>query len=94
MPPLPSTIRQVLVPFGADFRFRNASFQFANFDALRAAIAKGASRYRTRWNANVTISYSTFSEYVAAVQRSGAAFPTMHGSPFMPFYMVRRAHAA
>ncbi|SPQ93940.1 Alpha-mannosidase [Plasmodiophora brassicae] len=68
----------LLVPFGDDFKFRNANLQFRNMDQLIDYINDNPERYQMR------LQYSTLSDYFGAVAASNAKFATVQGD-FFPY---------
>jgi alpha-mannosidase II len=77
--------RHLLVPFGDDFKFKNAERQFANMDRLMEAINKDTSNTY----GGMKVQYSTLSDYFAAVskessQGQGVSFPVLTGD-FFPY---------
>lgn len=72
----------LLVPFGDDFKFKNAANQFQNMDALVRHINSNSNRF------GATIKYSTLSEYFAEVRSwastSDTKFPLFMGD-FFPY---------
>eukprot|EP00300_Choanocystis_sp_HF-7_P016033 c19276_g1_i4.p1 GENE.c19276_g1_i4~~c19276_g1_i4.p1 ORF type:complete len:969 (+),score=194.56 c19276_g1_i4:14-2920(+) len=73
----------LLVPFGTDFEFQNASIQFNNMSLVMAYINAHPNAYAPL--KNVTIRYSTLAEYFAALRRTKTEFPTGQGSNFLPY---------
>ena len=71
--------RHLLVPFGDDFKFKNAERQFSNMDRLMEVINSNPSQY------GMKIQYSTLSDYFAAVAASGVKFPLVAGGDFFPY---------
>jgi len=80
----------VLIPFGQDFRFLNASFQFENMDKIVSYINSNPDRYRELHGREISIRYSTMHDYFSAIARPirerGLTFPVVEGSPFMPYW--------
>eukprot|EP00731_Ephydatia_muelleri_P009267 Em0004g1605a len=68
----------VLVPFGNDFAFQNATEDFASMDEIVDAINSNSTAY------GLTIRYSTLSEYMDAVLSAGVTFPS-RGGDFLPY---------
>ena len=68
----------VLIPFGNDFAFQNATSDFASMDAIVDAINNNSAAY------GLTVRYSTLSEYMDAVLSSGVKFPSRDGD-FLPY---------
>ncbi|KAL5497387.1 hypothetical protein EMCRGX_G013852 [Ephydatia muelleri] len=68
----------VLVPFGNDFAFQNATKDFASMDEIVDAINSNSTAY------GLTIRYSTLSEYMDAVLSAGVTFPS-RGGDFLPY---------
>jgi len=69
----------LLVPFGDDFKFKNAQRQFSNMDQLINYINQNRGRY------GVKIQYSTLSDYFQALQNDqNAKFPVYQGD-FFPY---------
>ena len=73
---------QLLLPFGGDFNFKVAGSQFAIMDAVMKYINANSSTY------NLTMRYSTLSEYFNAVKSSGTTFDTRTNDffPYVPCY--------
>lgn len=71
--------RHLLVPFGDDFKFKNAERQFSNMDRLMDVINSNPAQY------GMKIQYSTLSDYFAAVAASGVKFPLVAGGDFFPY---------
>ena len=67
---------EVLVPFGGDFRFRDAEAQFSNMDKIINFINSNPTRY-----SNASIRYTTFSEYFARLKNLKVAFPVLSAVP-------------
>ena len=55
--------KSVLVPFGQDFRFQNASLQFDNMDAIVSFVNRNKKRYIEKYGRDVSIRYSTLADY-------------------------------
>ena len=71
--------RHLLVPFGDDFKFKNAGYQFGQMDQLIQQINSKPQEYGCR------IQYSTAHEYFQHVrQEQGAEFP-VYGADFFPY---------
>ena len=68
----------VLVPFGNDFAFQNATEDFASMDEIVDAVNSNSTTY------GLTIRYSTLSEYMDAVLSAGVTFPS-RGGDFLPY---------
>mmetsp|Transcript_3054 Transcript_3054/g.4548 ORF Transcript_3054/g.4548 Transcript_3054/m.4548 type:complete len:1202 (+) Transcript_3054:113-3718(+) len=72
----------LLVPFGDDFKFKNAANQFQNMDALIKHINANENRFKVR------LRYSTVTEYFRAVhewaREKTAEFPLFMGD-FFPY---------
>ena len=75
---------QLLVPWGDDFKFRNAQHQFSQMDQIINEVMARPDEY------DMTISYSTLSDYFKAVhQEAKAASPAIafpvYGDDFFPY---------
>ena len=72
----------LLFPFGGDFNFKVAGAEFAVMDALMKYINANTSVY------NLTMRYSTLSEYFEAVMSSKVSFDTRSNDffPYVPCY--------
>ena len=70
--------RHLLVPFGDDFKFRNAELQFGNMGRLVRHIQQHSAQL-----GNVWVRFSTLSEYFQAAAADGQ-FPSLQGD-FMPY---------
>ena len=70
--------RHLLVPFGDDFKFRNAELQFSNMGRLVRYIQQHSAML-----GNVWIRFSTLSDYFQAAADEGQ-FPSLQGD-FMPY---------
>jgi hypothetical protein len=68
----------LLVPFGDDFKFKQAERQFSNMDRLIEHINANQATYGMR------IRYSTLSDYFEAVAGSNTKFPVLTGD-FFPY---------
>ena len=77
----------VLVPFGNDFAFQNATKDFASMDEIVDAINSNSTAY------GLTIRYSTLSEYMDAVLSAGVTFPS-RGGDFLPYIACSPCEAA
>jgi len=73
----------VLMPFGGDFRFQNASWQFQNMDMIVEYANAHPERY-----AGTTLRYTTVEEYYDVIRQSyePSDFPVVEGSPFLPLW--------
>jgi len=70
----------LLVPFGDDFKFKNAQRQFSNMDRLMETINGSPSTY-----GGMRLQYSTLSDYFSAVsQTKEVTFPVFEGD-FYPY---------
>lgn len=69
--------RHLLVPFGDDFKFRNAELQFSNMGKLVRYIQQHHSEL------GVWAQFSTLSDYFSAIEKEGQ-FPSLQGD-FMPY---------
>ena len=69
--------RHLLVPFGDDFKFRNAELQFSNMGRLVRHIQEHSQEM------GVWAQFSTLSDYFAAAHSEGQ-FPSLQGD-FMPY---------
>ena len=70
--------RHLLVPFGDDFKFRNAELQFGNMGKLVRYIQQNSHQL-----GNVWIRFSTLTDYFSAAAAEGQ-FPSLQGD-FMPY---------
>jgi len=74
--------RHLLVPFGDDFKFKNAANQFQNMEQLVKHVSENEARYGVR------LRFSTLSEYFADAsrwaQQHGVQFPLFMGD-FFPY---------
>lgn len=68
----------LLLPFGGDFSFKIASLQFSIMDDIMQYINANSSVY------NMTLRYSTLSEYFSAVMGSGADY-VIRSNDFFPY---------
>ena len=73
---------QLLLPFGGDFNFKIAGAQFTVMDAIMKYINANSSIY------NLTMRYSTLSEYFDGVMTSGVTYETRSSDfyPYLPCY--------
>ena len=73
---------QLLLPFGGDFSFKIAEAQFSIMDAIIKYINANSSTY------NLTLRYSTLSEYFNAVRSTSTTFDTRTNDffPYVPCY--------
>ncbi|XP_065833853.1 epididymis-specific alpha-mannosidase-like isoform X2 [Oscarella lobularis] len=69
----------LLVPFGSDFQFTDAESKFRGMDSILSHINANQDHF------NMTIRYTTLSEYFDAVQSTNASFPTYSGRDFFPY---------
>eukprot|EP01121_Diplochlamys_sp_Union-15-3_P002320 TRINITY_DN1202_c0_g1_i2.p1 TRINITY_DN1202_c0_g1~~TRINITY_DN1202_c0_g1_i2.p1 ORF type:complete len:757 (+),score=157.97 TRINITY_DN1202_c0_g1_i2:1059-3329(+) len=69
----------ILLPWGCDFHFVNATKQFENMDQIVKYIQDHAAEY------NVNLKYSLLSEYYEAAMGSGVVFPERDSNDFMPY---------
>ena len=69
----------VLVPFGNDFAFINASEKFSIMDEVVDYINSHFESF------GLTIQYSTLNDYFTAVLNGGTTFPLIHGGDFFPY---------
>lgn len=69
----------LLVPFGNDFAFQDAESDFKEMDEIIGYI-----RDHPEIASNITVKYSTLSEYMDSVLSSGASFETLDGD-FFPY---------
>ena len=69
--------RHLLVPFGDDFKFRQAELQFSNMGRIVRYIQEHTAEL------GVWAQFSTLSDYFAGAQREGQ-FPSLQGD-FMPY---------
>jgi len=60
--------RRLLVPWGDDFKFRDARLQFSNMDPIVREIQSNALHY------GMNVSYSTVSEYLNGMERAASKF--------------------
>eukprot|EP00474_Spongospora_subterranea_P010186 CRZ10644.1 hypothetical protein [Spongospora subterranea] len=70
--------KHLLVPFGDDFKFKNARRQFENMDKLIEYINRNVQQFKMR------IQYSTLKDYFSAVEATNTKFPTVVGD-FFPY---------
>lgn len=70
--------RHLLVPFGDDFKFRNAELQFGNMGKLVQHIQQHSKQM-----GNVWVRFSTLTDYFTAAAAEGQ-FPSLQGD-FMPY---------
>ena len=68
----------VLIPFGGDFAFQNATSDFEPMDEIVDFINNKSSVY------GLTVRYSTLSEYMDTVLSAGVTFPS-RGGDFLPY---------
>ncbi|GAM26922.1 hypothetical protein SAMD00019534_100970 [Acytostelium subglobosum LB1] len=74
----------MLLPFGNDFRFQNASLEFDNMDKLIAYINENVETY------GVNIKYATLSEYFEAVFAEtdpATDYPNLYGGDYYTYTM-------
>ena len=73
---------QLMFPFGGDYSFLDAGTQFATMDAIIDYINANSSVY------NMTMRYSTLSEYFSALMTSAATYETRTDDfyPYVPCY--------
>jgi lysosomal alpha-mannosidase len=73
---------QLLLPFGGDFNFKVAGMQFSKMDAIMKYINANSSTY------NMTLRYSTLSEYFNAIKSTSTTFDTRTNDffPYVPCY--------
>lgn len=69
----------LLIPFGNDFHFQNAPSDFKEMDEILQYIGEHQSDFD-----NLTVKYSTLSEYIDAVLEGGASFDT-RTNDFFPY---------
>jgi hypothetical protein len=69
--------RHLLVPFGDDFKFRNAELQFGNMGRIVRYIQEHSAEL------GVWAQFSTLSDYFSGAQKDGQ-FPSLQGD-FMPY---------
>ncbi|XP_019863647.1 PREDICTED: epididymis-specific alpha-mannosidase-like isoform X2 [Amphimedon queenslandica] len=74
-----SRTNHLLVPFGNDFAFFNASEHFSTMDKIVAYINSRSDDF------GMTVQYSTLNDYFTAVLNSGASFPYVNGGDFFPY---------
>ena len=82
----------ILVPFGQDFRFQNASLQFDNMGKIVNFIAANKKRYVEKHGRNVSIRYSTLAEYFDDLHHRKLKFPRREESSLIP--LVDDGHKA
>eukprot|EP01114_Cavostelium_apophysatum_P007845 TRINITY_DN2004_c0_g1_i3.p1 TRINITY_DN2004_c0_g1~~TRINITY_DN2004_c0_g1_i3.p1 ORF type:complete len:1212 (-),score=393.06 TRINITY_DN2004_c0_g1_i3:43-3678(-) len=75
--------KHLLVPFGDDFKFRNAQLQFSNMDLIIKEINENPDKY------GIKIQYSTLSKYFDAMKKDleddqSVQFSVFHGD-FFPY---------
>lgn len=82
----------ILVPFGQDFRFQNASIQFDNMGKISDFISANKPRYLEKYGRNVSIRYSTLAEYFDDLHQRKLKFPRREESSLIP--LVDDGHKA
>ena len=84
--------KSVLVPFGQDFRFQNASLQFDNMDAIVSFVNRNKKRYTEKHGRDVSIRYSTLADYFDGLHDEKLTFPRREESSLLP--LVDGGHRA
>lgn len=69
---------RILIPWGCDFMYQNASLVFSNTDLLMAHINANPSKY------NMTMEYVTLDKYFADIFSDGVTWPTRDHTDFFP----------
>lgn len=68
----------MLVPWGCDFMYQNATLVFENTDRLMKEINANAAKY------GMTITYATVGEYISAVHKTNTTWPVRKHQDFFP----------
>ena len=84
--------KSVLVPFGQDFRFQNASLQFDNMDAIVSFVNRNKKRYIEKYGRDVSIRYSTLADYFDGLYDENLTFPRREEGSLLP--LVNDGHRA
>jgi hypothetical protein len=69
----------LLLPFGHDFAFVNASLDFQNMEKIMKYINSRSDTF------GLTMQFSTLDDYFNAVMNSNVQFPEMYGGDFFPY---------
>lgn len=68
----------MLVPWGCDFMYQNATLVFENTDKLIQEINSNPGKY------GMTINYATVGEYMDVVHNANITWPIRHHTDFFP----------